>query len=48
VHVSFEIMPLWDAKGSTYGSLLIRLGEGDYIGGDTFIFGPRASLFFYY
>ena len=39
-------MPLWDAKGSTYGSLLIRLGEGDYIGGDTFIFGPRASLFF--
>ena len=27
----------WDAKGNTYGSLLIRIGEGDYIGGDTFM-----------
>jgi hypothetical protein len=25
----------WDAKGSTYGNLLIRIGEGGYIGGDT-------------
>jgi hypothetical protein len=27
----------WDAKGSTDGSFLIRIGEGDYIGGDTFM-----------
>ena len=27
----------WDAEGNTYGNLLIRIGEGDYIGGDTFM-----------
>ena len=34
----------WDAKGSTYGSLLIRFGEGDYIGGDTFMDHGRACF----
>jgi hypothetical protein len=24
----------WDAKSSTYGSLLIRIGEGDCLGGE--------------
>jgi hypothetical protein len=34
----------WDAKGSTCGNLLIRLGEGDYIGGDTFMDHGRACV----
>jgi hypothetical protein len=34
----------WDAKGSTYGNLLIRIGEGDYIGGDTFMDHGRACF----
>jgi hypothetical protein len=34
----------WDAKGSTYGSLLIRIGEGDYIGGGTFMDHGRACF----
>jgi hypothetical protein len=33
-----------DAKGSTYGNLLIRIGEGDYIGGDTFMDHGRACF----
>jgi hypothetical protein len=33
----------WDAKGSTYGSLLIRIGEGDMCR-RRHIYGPRASL----
>ena len=37
----------WDAKGSTYGSLLIRIGEGDYIGGDTFMDHGRACFSLY-
>jgi hypothetical protein len=34
----------WDAKGNTYGSRLIRIGEGDYIGGDTFMDHGRACF----
>jgi hypothetical protein len=34
----------WDAKGSTYGNLLIQFGEGDYIGGDTFMDHGRACF----
>jgi hypothetical protein len=34
----------WDAKGNTYGNLLIRIGEGDYIGGDTFMDHGRACF----
>ena len=31
-------------KGNTYGNLLIRFGEGDYIGGDTFMDHGRACF----
>jgi hypothetical protein len=34
----------WDAKGNTYGNLLIRIGEDDYIGGDTFMDHGRACF----
>jgi hypothetical protein len=34
----------WDAKGNTYGNLLIRIGEGDCIGGDTFMDHGRAGF----
>jgi hypothetical protein len=34
----------WDAKGNTYGNLLIRIGEGDYIGGNTFMDHGRACF----
>jgi hypothetical protein len=30
------------SKRNTYGNLLIRIGEGDYIGGDTFMDHGRA------
>jgi hypothetical protein len=34
----------WDAKGNTYGNLLIRIGEGDYFGGETFMDHGRACF----
>jgi hypothetical protein len=34
----------WDAKNNTYGNLLIRIGEDDYIGGDTFMDHGRACF----
>jgi hypothetical protein len=37
----------WDAKGSTNGNLLIRIGEGDYIGGDTFMDHAGGPAFYY-